>query len=321
MILTVTLNPLLEHRLTYTNIYPGLVNRNPFEEYKAGGKGINVSRQLNHLNVSNLAYFFLGGNAGKIYKEVIEKERIKFTSIRINNETRTAVIIKDESDKTITSYFGRDPSVSAEESEEFKIKLDKMIRNCEIIIFSGSSPCTETNSIIPFGIKTANNYDKISFCDTYGSILEECIECSPTILHNNTEEIEKSLGLSLQNENDKLKFMEYLYSKGIKQAYITDGEKETYASNFDFYFKIENSKIEAADPTGSGDSFAAGIIYGWHNDLNFTETLRIASSLGILNAGRSDTCNIKLEEAQQIKKNLKITSIGKKIKAIDTSPI
>ncbi|HVO73716.1 MAG TPA: PfkB family carbohydrate kinase [Ignavibacteriaceae bacterium] len=321
MILTVTLNPLLEHRLIYTKINHGRVNRNPYEEYKAGGKGINVSRQLNYLNVPNLSFFFLGGNAGRIYKNALEKEGIKFSALRTSSETRTAVLIKDESDRAVTSYFGLDPSVSAEEAGEFKLKLEKMIANCEIVIFSGSSPCSETNSIIPFGIRTANKYDKVSFCDTYGSSLQECIECSPTIMHNNSEEIENSLRLSLQNENDKLKFLEYLYGKGVKQAYITNGEKETYASNFDFHFKVENPKIDPADPTGSGDSFAAGIIYGWYNDLTFTETLELASSLGTLNAGSFEICSVSLEEALKFKDKIKISSLGKKIKSIDTSPV
>jgi 1-phosphofructokinase family hexose kinase len=321
MILTVTLNPLLEHRLAYKKINHGTVNRNPFEEFKAGGKGINVSRQLKYLNTSSLAFFFLGGNTGKIYKNALEKELIKFTAQKINSETRSAVLIKDESNKTITSYFGCNPLVSLRETEEFKVKLGKMIRNCEIVVFSGSSPCEEANSIIPFGIKTANKYDKVSFCDTYGSFLKECIECSPTVLHNNIEEIEKSLNLSLKSEKEKIEFLNYLYAKGVKQAFLTNGEKEIYASNFDFYFKVENPKITPADPTGSGDGFTAGIIYGWYNDLTFEESLKTAAALGVLNAERFDICSVTLEEAKQLKDKLQISPIGKKIRSLDAFSI
>jgi len=321
MILTVILIPLLDNRLTYQNIYPVTVNRNPVEEFKAGGKGINVSRQLKHLDIPSLAYLFLGGDTGRIYKNALEKELIKFTIQRINSETRSAVLIKDESNKIITSYFGCDPLVSIEEAEEFKLKLEKMIQNCEIVVFSGSSPCMQTNSIIPFGIKTANKYDKVSFCDTYGSFLKECIEFSPTVLHNNIDEIEKSFSISLQNEEEKIRFLDYLYSKGIKQAYLTNGKKETYASNFDFYFKVKNPKITAADPTGSGDSFTAGIVYGWYKDLTFEETLKTAASLGVINAERFETCSVTLEETNQVKEKLKISSIGKKIRSLDASPI
>ena len=81
MILTVTLNPLLEHRLTYETLKIGKENRNAKEFYKAGGKGINVSRQLNFLSVDNIAFTFLGGSNGKFLKKLLAEEKINFTSI------------------------------------------------------------------------------------------------------------------------------------------------------------------------------------------------------------------------------------------------
>ena len=144
-----------------------------------------------------------------------------------------------------------------------------MIEMCEMVIFSGSSPCEETDSIFPFGINIANKLDKISICDTYGKHLNDCLEAEPTIIHNNISEIENSLSLNLKKENDKLDFLNHLYKKGIKQAYLTDGANQIYASNFDFHFKIENPTIKAIDATGSGDAFTAGIVYAWHNNLTF----------------------------------------------------
>ena len=65
-----------------------------------------------------------------------------------------------------------------------------MIQNCEIVIFSGSSPSNKTNSIIPYGIELANKYDKVSLVDTYrGLIFQNCIDAEPTIIHNNLSEI------------------------------------------------------------------------------------------------------------------------------------
>jgi fructose-1-phosphate kinase PfkB-like protein len=46
MILIITLNPLLERRFSYQQAVLGSVNRNAVTKISAGGKGINVSRQL-----------------------------------------------------------------------------------------------------------------------------------------------------------------------------------------------------------------------------------------------------------------------------------
>jgi tagatose 6-phosphate kinase len=320
MILTVTLNPLLERRLFFNQLFFEKENRNGRRELKAGGKGINVSRQLNNFNTDNFAFTFLGGNNGKVLKEVLTQEGIKFSSVRMNEETREAIVLVDESKRKVSSFFSLNSKVSLNEAEEFKNKLEKMIENCEIVVFAGSSPCKETDSIFPYGIELANKYDKISICDTYGAHLLNCIESSPTILHNNIPEIKKSLNISLNDEKNKLDFLDHLYSKNIKQVFLTDGEGITYASNFEYHYKVENPVIDVYDATGSGDSFVAGVAYSWHNNLTFEKCLAFASSLGICNAKSYDVCNVKPAEAEEVRPQVKITSTGKKMKTVDVTP-
>ena len=320
MILTVTLHPLLEKRLTYSQVTLTSSHRNVKEEMKPGGKGINVSRELNMLNVKNLAYTFLGGNNGKLIKNLLADEKIGYTFVQTKNETRYSVIIIDESVKSATTFFGPDYSISAAESEEFKKRLDKMIQNCEMVVFSGSSPCSETGSIFPYGIEIANHYGKISFCDTYGEHLKDCIERSPTVLHNNISEIENSFQTSLNTENEKRDFLNYLYSNGIKQSFLTNGKEDIYAANFNYHYKIINPGIKELDATGSGDCFIAGIVYGWYKDLTFEESLKIASALGAQNAASLEVCKVEIEDAQKLSGRVKISTVGKKMKTKDVTP-
>jgi 1-phosphofructokinase family hexose kinase len=319
MILSVTIHPLLERRLLYNKISLGAHHRNPIEELKPGGKGINVCRQINKFGIRSLAYTFLGGNNGKVIKHILSEEKIDFTFIQTKNETRYSVITIDETNRSATTFFGPDYIILPGEADEFKIKLEKMIRNCEIAVFSGSSPCKETNSIFPFGIEIANKYDKISVCDTYGIHLKDCIDQSPTILHNNISEIKNSLNISLNDEKEKLSFLDFLYSKGVKQSFITNGKEDIYASNFDYHYRIENTKIEEVDPTGSGDAFVAGLVYGLNKDKTFEESVKLASALGALNASTFEVCNVNIDEAQKLTEKIKIFTVGKKIKSIDVT--
>lgn len=320
MVLTITLNSLLERRYIVDNFKSGNEHRNVKVELKAGGKGINVSRQLNRLNCENLAFTFLGGTNGKTLRDVLVQENLNFTSLKSKSETRDCAVIVNNSENNVSSFFSPDPVVTKSESEEFIIKLDKMIQNCEIVVFSGSSPSEETNSIIPIGIELANKYDKISVCDTYGVHLQESINKSPTIIHNNIEESEKSLNISLKTEKEKIQYLEHLYDKGIKQVYLTDDNQPVYAANFDYHFKILPPKIKTINSKGSGDCFVAGIVYAWHNNFTFDEGLEIAVSLGALNASRFDVCNINLNEIEEVKNYVEISTVGKKMKTIDVTP-
>ncbi|HKI78211.1 MAG TPA: PfkB family carbohydrate kinase [Ignavibacteriaceae bacterium] len=320
MILTITLNPLLERRFTFEKINPDPGNRNGKKELKAGGKGINVSRQLNNLETDNLAFTFLGGNNGKVLKDILNNEGIKFTSVRTENETRESAVIIEKSSDKISSYFEQNSSISENEVEEFKSKLDKMIQNCEIVVFSGSSPCKETNSIFPFGIKSANRYDKISICDTYGEHLIDCINCGPTILHNNIKETEESLNCDLSSQDKIIEHLKFLYSKNIKQSFITNGSKDSFCSNFDYYYRVKNPEIKTIDSTGSGDSFVAAIAYSLHNNYKFEESLLLASSLGLANSLRFDAANVSPEKSGDWKDKIVIEPVGKKMKILDVTP-
>lgn len=320
MILTVTLNPLLERKFYFDHLDLQSENRNGRATLNAGGKGINVSRQLNFLNIENIALTFLGGLNGKVLKEILMKENIKNVSIHTKDETRDAAVIVNESAKNHYTFFHSDSIISSNEVNEFKEKMKKMIDNCEMIIFSGSSPCSETDTIFPFGISYANNNDKISICDTYGNHLKDCIDSSPTILHNNVAEVEKSLDMTLKTEKEKIDYLTYLNQKNIKQAYLTEGEKSFFASNFDYHYKIGTPQIKSIDSTGSGDSFVAGIAYSWHHSLTFEENLILSTALGTANALREEVCNVRLDEIEELKSNVKISSVGKKMKTLDVTP-
>jgi fructose-1-phosphate kinase PfkB-like protein len=140
------------------------------------------------------------------------------------------------------------------------------------------------------------------------------------MIHNNFSEIENSFNTDLKTENSIVNFLGYLYKKNVKRAYLTNGSKNFYASNFDYIYKIKPLDIQEIDATGSGDSFLAGIVNGWiHSDL-FEDSLKFATALAGLNASTFDVANVDLEDAIKIKDKIEILPVGKKTKTIDDSP-
>ena len=321
MILIITLNPLLERRFNFTGIKVGDVNRNPQSTcLMAGGKGINISRQLKRFNVKSFNYFFSGGINGKLFRETLKTEGLDFSFVPTKSETRHAAVITSESEKNVTSFFSEDSKILFSEVEEFKSKLDKMIQNCEIVVLAGSSPCPETDTIYPYAISLANKYDKVSICDTYGRHLHACIDSEPTIIHNNFNEISSSLELSLDDEEYVVDFLNSIYKKNVKRVYLTNGSKNFYASNFNYIYKIKPLQIQEIDPTGSGDSFVASIINGWVNSDLFEESLKFATAVAALNAESFEVANVEINDAIKIKDKVEVLPVGKKTKTIDDSP-
>lgn len=320
MVLTVTFNPLLEQRLYFKNVVLPGENRSYKQEFKAGGKGINVSRQLNHLGIKNLALTFIGGSNGKIFRSLLEEEKIDFSPVSTKSNLRTSAIVIDESNRKLSSFFSPDSEFEQKELDEFKLKLEKTIKNSSLVVFSGSVPTTKAAEVLYEGIDMANRDDKPVILDTYGNHLEECLKLSPLAVHNTIDEINHSLNKSIKEETEILNFLDELYSQGVKLAFLTNGDKAFYSSKYDFKYKITPPKVDTIDATGSGDAFTAGIIHGLEKSLVYKEMLANATALGALNSLNLDAANVVKEDMENLVDKVKIEAVGKKMKLIDDSP-
>jgi fructose-1-phosphate kinase PfkB-like protein len=272
------------------------------------------------VNTHNSGLTFAGGAYGKLFRESVRTEGLNVSFIHTKSETRICSVIIYPGEKKVQYYFGENSNITKDETDKFITQMEKMIQNCKIVVFSGSSACKETEEIFPTGIELANKFNKISICDTYGRHLEDCLSASPQIVHNNREEVTSSLNVKLQNESSIIEYLNLLYKKDIKQAYLTDGARNYYASNFDFYYKVAVPKIGAVDSTGSGDALVAGIAYSWHNNLTFEHQTKFATALGIVNATKIDVCNVSTDEANEIIESVKVEPLGKKVKIINDTP-
>lgn len=318
MIISVTLNPLLEKRMVFSSRSLQSVNRSEYIYFTAGGKGVNVSRQLNRLNVKNISVLFSGGETGKIIKKILAEEELDSVFINIRSSNRVGTIAQFQN----KSYSFFDPNNDILESEalEMKNKLRKMLTSAYIVSFSGSSQNTFTDEVIFDIIDEANREDKVTVLDTYGNSLKNAVQYSPTILHTNRSEIESSFNVNLKDDKDFADVLDFLYGKGIKMCFITDGSEKGFASKFDFKFKFIPPKIEEIDSTGSGDAFLSGIIYGFFNSFIFDDFLKIGIKLGALNAASDKVCRVSIEELNNFNPEIKVIPIGKKMKIINDSP-
>jgi ribokinase len=77
---------------------------------------------------------------------------------------------------------------------------------------------------------------------------------------------------------------EYLLSLGVKLAAIKLGEKGSYVATQIENYHCPAFQVNAVDTTGAGDSYTAGLIYGWSNGMSLRATALMGSLLGALAA-------------------------------------
>jgi len=313
MILTITSNPLLEKTLFFDKLERGKVNRAKSIIVQAGGKGVNVSRQLKYLGLDSLVAGFIGGENGKRLKSILYREEIKNSFYQINSETREGIVIVDN-DQILESYFDPDPLVLSKEVIGFIDKAKKAILNSEMVIVSGSSPVFETSDdellIFKEILTYANENDKFTLLDVYGDRLPEILKLKPDLVHVNKDEASKYLNAIFQDEDDIVEFLKSMYKAGIKIFSITAGHESFYTINQGYVYKTTPPEIQCINSTGSGDAFMAGIIYGLHHNLPFEEILRWATACGAANATKFSVCDNEIRFVEAFLNKVKVEKLN-----------
>ncbi len=75
-----------------------------------------------------------------------------------------------------------------------------------------------------------------------------------------------------------------LLLSGIRLAAIKLGEKGSFIADDKDQFFYPSFPVDAVDTTGAGDSFTAGLLYGWTHGLSLSASGALASALGALAA-------------------------------------
>ena len=88
----------------------------------------------------------------------------------------------------------------------------------------------------------------------------------------------------LFNISEPEKAAEHLLSLGVKLAAIKLGEKGSFVASGKEKFLCPAFHVNAVDTTGAGDSYTAGLIFGWTKGLSLPATAILASALGALAA-------------------------------------
>jgi tagatose 6-phosphate kinase len=285
MIATVTLNPMLDKTVSVESLRRGKIHRALRIELVVGGKGVNVSRQLKRLGRETVATGLLGGEIGSLLERLLAKEKIPHDFVRIGSMTREGVTYR-EPDGSTTAVFEPPHRVDPTEGERLVRKCRRITRRGGWIVCSGSSPDRRADRLYQKILQEAVRRGVETVLDSYGPALLRGIRSRPTLVKVNREEYEKSFGLKLRGSPAMRAALRRLLSLGARYAIITEGARPAYGAFQERVWRVTPPRVETVNPTGSGDSMLAGILFGLTGGWSFSRSLRFGAASGAANATR-----------------------------------
>ena len=216
MIVTITLNPMLDKTVHIDRLERGAIHRAQTMEMVPGGKGINVSRQLKRLGIKTLATGFLGGEGGGLVARLLSEEGVDHDFVITDAMTRDGITYL-EPDGTWTAMFEPSLRIDVRFVHELNKKIEALASRSTWVVCGGSSPGHEADDLFYEAIVSAHKASVPSVLDSYGNAFGLAMKAQPTLVKPNKKEFEATYGRKLETTVDYVNAVNFLLSQFLTQ--------------------------------------------------------------------------------------------------------
>ncbi len=281
MIITLTLNPSIDYIMQVQRIKmeDTLRARNAF--FQAGGKGINVSRVLQRLDIENVAWGFCGGDTGNWLTDYLDDERVSHDFIRTVAQTRINPIITETETHHQLRASAPGGNIRNDEQQLLLERFRNLPEGVKMISMGGSTPPGLSPSCLRKLIEFANSQNIPCILDADGDVLKEGLQARPFLIKPNQYELSRLLNREITTSDQVIDGARKLIDDGLVQIVATSlGEGGAVLIDQDNVFVAKAPKVDVVSKIGAGDSMVAGLIKGLIEKRPLDEVLRLGVAAG-----------------------------------------
>lgn len=277
-IVTITLNPALDHTVHIPQFQTGEVNRAQQQRIDPGGKGINVAKVVRALGYPVAVTGFLGQDNSKVFNEYFQRKAIDNFFVEVTGAARVNIKIVDDHNGQVTEI--NFPGLISTSSD--LAKLTGVIRSLtddrQYFVISGSLPQGLPDTIYGQLIEILKGQRVKVLLDSSGAALREGIKALPDAIKPNLEELSQLMGKSLEKEDDIRKAIAELLAGGIKQVVVTLGSQGAIIADKEQTLRVRPPTVIAKSTVGAGDALVAGFVVGQTQGLSLAECARLGTA-------------------------------------------
>ncbi|MCX6020130.1 MAG: 1-phosphofructokinase [Chloroflexi bacterium] len=284
MIITLTLNPAIDHTVVVDELAPGDTNRARESRTDIGGKGINVSRVLKVLGADSLAMGFVSGGLGRFIESTLNSLGIADDFIHTPGQTRTNITIVEKRREVTTTINEAGPLTDAHYMTLLFNRLKKRLHPGDWLVIGGSIPPPLSSTVYADIIEFAKSRGAITVLDADGEALARGIGASPFMVKPNRKELQRLLGRDPRKVETMVEAAEQIRSAGIHTVVISRGVEGAVAVDDSGGFQATPPLVQAVSAVGAGDSMVAGMVQVLSNGGDLGEALKLGAAAGTATA-------------------------------------
>lgn len=276
MIYTLTLNPALDYDMYLKDdLRAEHLNLAHKVNYRAGGKGINVSKVLKNLDVESIAIGFVAGFVGDFIVRDLKKDNIKSEFVELEGNTR--INVKVNGNDKETELTGVSPEITEEKLQELTNKISDL-KDGDILVLSGSIPSSISSKIYKQLSENVKANVEIVL-DTRGNLLQDNIH-NNLFVKPNIHELREMFNEKLETKAEIVEKCKFFLDRGVKNVILSRGGEGALLVNKDFVLEASVPKGQLINSIGAGDSMVAGFTAGFVKGLSPEDSFRLAVASG-----------------------------------------
>lgn len=290
MIITVTPNAAVDKTLTVPNFETGFRHRASESLTLPGGKGVNIARALKTLGEPVVATGLVGGRAGQLIVEGLQRENILNDFVHIAGESRTSTAVVDPTTMKQTEVVEYGPVVTEDETAALLDKIDYLARGARFIILAGSLPRKVSEDFYATVLSRIRRHRCFMALDSAGEPLRRGVRGRPNLVAPNLREAEDLVGHEFHDDHDLVDATRIVCEMGARNSIIKT--RHGCVARFQVgrkqrVFRASVVRLEHVVSTvGSGDAFLAGFVSARFRKLDLAECLRYGLAAGAANTQR-----------------------------------
>ncbi|MFO7881073.1 MAG: hexose kinase [Kosmotogaceae bacterium] len=299
MILSLTMNPCLDRYFYIDTLKEDDTNRvNNIMDYPAG-KGIDISRAINEMKGHSVAITLLGGDTGKQIMEMLDKEGVVYSTVNLNHNTRTNIIIQTKENQ----YRFSVPGLPIDKIEEKKVlkNIETLLREGDYLLISGSIPQGLPDDFYYRIINKANEMGSKVYFDADNELLLKGIKASPWGIKPNLHEFSRLIGEEPETEKAIIKSLkDTAETYSLKDILLTLGKDGAICLIEGSVFRVKVPEVKVNSAVGSGDTFLGVYCMYRETGHKLEFCLKIAGAASSAAAMTSGTELCKYDDAKDL---------------------
>ena len=293
MIYTITFNPSLDYYVYLDQeLTEGNILKAKNTSIRAGVKGVNISIVLSQMGIQSKAILFLGGGIGELIdREISARQGIEVIPIRISEENRINVKIKNQTETAINALG---PCVSAGQQDALLATLNELTKE-DYVLISGSFCQGVTAELVEKIGEQVLKAGARLITDIPNLKIANYRKIKPYLIKPNLEE----LAMIFQNDVNEDNYPDYageLIKAGVENVLVSLGRDGAYFANRHKRYQLFGPAVEVINTVGCGDSMLACTVASLARHEELTEALKYGEA-----AGRAKAKTRGLPSAEDVK--------------------